>query len=354
LGLKPVYDHDMTLTQLRCLVAIAEAGLNITLAAERVHATQPGLSKLLRQLEDELGFQLFQRKGRSLTAITHAGEQVLERARTILAEAANIRSIAANLRNETQGTLRIATTHTQARFALPGTIAAFNRLYPHVSVHLQPMNATDVFSALDGGQIDLIMVSTTADIPPAGGIALPAYCWNRVVLAPHEHPLAQQAQPVTLEQLAAYPLISYDSTLKPGSSLTRAFHAAGLHPRIVMTASDADLIKTYVHQGLGVGVLAEMAFHPERDTGLHILGADHLFASCTTWMVLRRDSVPRDYMLDFINLFAPHLDWRAVRHVLGTNGASPPSWLTAPHWRECQTRLQEPAASGDASNVTVS
>ena len=336
----------MTLTQLRCLVAIAEAGLNITLAAERVHATQPGLSKLLRQLEDELGFQLFQRKGRSLTAITHAGEQVLERARTILAEAANIRSIAANLRNETQGTLRIATTHTQARFALPGTIAAFSRLYPHVSVHLQPTSAPDVFLALEGGLVDLVMVSTTADMPPAGGIALPAYRWNRVILVPHEHPLVQQAQPVTLEQLAAYPLISYDSTLKPGSSLTRAFDAVDLRPQIVMTASDADLIKTYVHQGLGVGVLAEMALQPERDAGLHTLDADHLFAPCTTWMVLRRDSVPRDYTLDFIDLFAPHLDRRAVRHVLGANGASPPSWLTAPHWRERQALLEKSAAAG--------
>jgi DNA-binding transcriptional LysR family regulator len=335
----------MTLTQLRCLVAIAEAGLNITLAAQRVHATQPGLSKLLRQLEDELGFQLFQRKGRSLTAITHAGEQVLERARTILAETANIRSIAANLRNETQGTLRIATTHTQARFALPGTIAAFNRLYPHVSVHLQPSSAPDVFSVLDGGQVDLIVVSTTADMPPASGVALPAYRWNRVILVPHEHPLVQQAQPVTLKQLAAYPLISYDSTLKPGSSLTRAFDAVDLRPQIVMTASDADLIKTYVHQGLGVGVLAEMAFQPERDTGLHTLAADHLFAPCTTWLVLRRESIPRDYTLDFIHLFAPHLERRAVRHVLGSPSASPPSWPAAPHWRERPTQPQESAAT---------
>ncbi|MDR2991322.1 MAG: LysR family transcriptional regulator, partial [Burkholderiaceae bacterium] len=257
----------MTLTQLRCLVAIVDARLNITLAAERLYATQPGLSKLLRQLEDELGFQLFQRKGRSLYAITHAGEQVIARARAILAEAANIRSIAANLRNEMQGTLRIATTHTQARFALPGTIAAFNRRYPHVSVHLQPVRDTDVMPALDSGQVDLVILSTAAGTPPASGTALPAYRWNRIGLTPDAHSLARQKQPVTLEQLAAHPLISYDSSLKPESSLTRTFLAAGLRPQIVMTASEADLIKTYVHQGLGIGVLAEMAFEPKRDAG---------------------------------------------------------------------------------------
>ncbi|MDR2012345.1 MAG: LysR family transcriptional regulator [Rhodanobacter sp.] len=325
----------MTFTQLRYLVAIADAGLNITLAAERVHATQPGLSKLLRQLEDELGFQLFHRKGRSLHAITHAGTQVLERARTILAEAENIRSTAANLRNESHGTLRIATTHTQARFVLPGAIAALNRSYPQVSVHLQPVGDADVISLLDGGQVDLAIVSTTSDMSPPNGIALPAYRWNRIVLVPRQHPLARQKQPVTLERLAMHPLISYDSSLKPESSLGRAFQAAGLQPQIAMTASDADLIKTYVREGLGIGVLAEMAFQPELDTDLRRLDIDHLFAPCTAWIVLRRESVLREYMLDFIGVFAPHLERRMVSRVLAANDAAPP-WSDAPHWRERQ------------------
>ena len=324
----------MTLTQLRYLVAIADAGLNITLAAERVHATQPGLSKLLRQLEDELGFQLFHRKGRSLHAITQAGTHVLERARTILAEAANIRSIAANLRNESRGTLRIATTHTQARFALPSAIAALSRSYPQVSVHLQPVSDADVISLLDGGQVDLAIVSTANGAPPPSGIALPAYRWNRIVLVPHKHPLARQKQAPTLEQLAAHPLISYDSSLKPESSLTRAFQTAGLHPQIAMTASDADLIKTYVREGLGVGVLAEMAFQPEHDTDLRQLAADHLFTPCTTWIVLRRESVLRDYALDFIGVFAPHLERRMVSRALAANGVGTSQWPGVPHWRE--------------------
>ncbi|WP_199100050.1 LysR substrate-binding domain-containing protein [Dyella sp. ASV21] len=330
----------MTLTQLRYLVAIADAGLNITLAAERVHATQPGLSKLLRQLEDELGFQLFHRKGRSLHAITHAGTHVLERARIILAEAANIRSIAANLRNESRGTLRIATTHTQARFALPSAIAALSRSYPQVSVHLQPVSDADVISLLDSGQVDLAIVSTASGTPPPNGIALPAYRWNRIVLAPRDHPLAKQKQAPTLAQLAAHPLISYDSSLKPESSLARAFHNASLHPQMAMTASDADLIKTYVREGLGIGVLAEMAYQPEQDTDLRELSADHLFSLCTTWIVLRRESVLREYALDFISVFAPHLERRAVSRALATGGAGASQWPGVPHWRERQIPLK--------------
>lgn len=323
----------MTLTQLRYLVAIADAGLNITLAAERVHATQPGLSKLLRQLEDELGFQLFHRKGRSLHAITHAGTHVLERARVILAEAANIRSIAANLRNESHGTLRIATTHTQARFALPSAVASLSRSYPQVSVHLQPVSDSDVMSLLEGGQVDLAIVSTAAGAPPPSGIALPAYRWNRIVLVPGNHPLTKHKHAPSLQQLAAHPIISYDSSLKPESSLARAFHAANLHPQIAMTASDADLIKTYVREGLGIGVLAEMAFQPELDTDLRELDADQLFEPCTTWIVLRRESVLREYALDFISVFAPHLERRAVSRALA-NGTAGASWTGVPHWRE--------------------
>ena len=320
----------MTLTQLRYLIAIADSGLNITLAAERVHATQPGLSKQLRQLEDELGFQLFVRKGKSLDAVTPAGAQVLERARTILAEAGNIRSIAANLRNEAHGELRIATTHTQARFALPAAIGALNVDYPQVSVHLQPVRDAEVLAQLEAGRVDLAVVSSTG-APPANGIALPAYHWQRVIVAPRDHPLARHKQPVSLEQLAKLPLISYDSSQKAESSLRRAFDAVDLTPQIAMTASDADLIKTYVRAGLGIGVLAEMAMLPT-DTDLQVLPADHLFPPCTTWIVLRRERVLRAYVLEFISLFAPHLHRREVARALATDAAG--DWPAVPHWRE--------------------
>ncbi len=323
----------MTLAQLRYLIAIADSGLNITLAAERVHATQPGLSKQLRQLEDELGFQLFVRKGKSLDAVTHAGQQVIERSRIILAEAANIRSIAANLRNEACGELRIATTHTQARFALPAAIAALSSSYPQVSVHLQPTRDAEVLARLEAGQVDLAIISS-AGAPPPSGIAFPAYRWQRVIVTPHGHPLAVRDQPPSLAELAALPLVSYESSLKSESSLRRAFEAVGLTPQIAMTAGDADLIKTYVRAGLGVGVLAEMAMQ-ESDADLHTLPATHLFPPCTTWIVLRRDSVLREYMLEFIHQFAPHLDRRDVARTVA-NGTSDVHWPRAPQWHERQ------------------
>jgi DNA-binding transcriptional LysR family regulator len=321
----------MTLTQLRYLVAIADSGLNITLAAERVHATQPGLSKQLRQLEDELGFQLFVRKGKSLDTVTHAGRQVLERARTILAEAANIRAIAANLRNEAHGELRIATTHTQARFALPAAIGMLSQSYPRVSVHLQPGRDSEVLAQLEAGRVDLAVIST-AGAPPGSGIALPAYRWHRVILAPREHPLATSGQPPSLDALAKLPLVSYDSSVKADSSLRRAFEARQLQPHVAMTAGDADLIKTYVRTGLGIGVLAEMAMLPA-DTDLAVLPADHLFPQCTTWIVLRRESVLREYVLEFVTQFAPHLDRRDVARVLAGDAAAG-EWTGVPHWRE--------------------
>ena len=323
----------MTLTQLRYFIAIADSGLNITLAAERVHATQPGLSKQLRQLEDELGFQLFVRKGKSLDAVTHAGQRVLERARTILAETANIRSIAANLRNEARGELRIATTHTQARFALPPAIGALNQSYPQVSVHLQPGGDTEALAQMEARRVDLAVVSS-AGAPPAIGIALPAYRWQRVIVAPQGHPLTTREQLLTLDELSTLPLVSYESSLKAESSLRRAFDAAGLRPYFAMTAGDADLIKTYVRAGLGIGVLAEMAVLPG-DTDLQVLAADHLFPQCTTWIVSRRESVLRNYVLEFISQFAPHLDRRDVVCALASD-APRIEWPAVPHWGERQ------------------
>lgn len=329
----------MTLVQLRYLVAIADAGLNITAAASRVHATQPGLSKQLRQLEDELGFQLFQRRGKSLQGVTPAGETVLQRARAILAEAGNILSIAANLRSDAHGSLRIATTHTQARFALPDVVSAFTRRHPQVSVHLNPGRESGVLPLLRTGGAELAVVSGSSALPPAG-IALPAYRWNRMIVVPRDHPFERRSRPPSLEELAAQPLVGYESSLRPDSALQRTFFGAGLRPRIAMTAGDGDLIRTYVREGLGVGILAEMAVAPdERD--LVVLPADHLFGECTTWIVLPDALVPRDYLLDFIHAFAPHIDPRDVRRALAGDGNR--DWPLAPHWRERFEQAEEAA-----------
>lgn len=321
----------MTLTQLRYLVAIADSGLNITLAADKVHATQPGLSKQLKQLEDELGFLLFQRKGRSLEAITPAGQDVLAHARRVLAEAGNIRAYAANERGEKHGRLTLVTTHTQARFVLPPAIAALARKFPDVSIHLQPASEGEVLNALAQGQADFAVVSTAGEIP-LGGLAVPLYRWRRQVLVPVAHPLASLQRAPTLIELADLPLISYESTNKPESSLRRAFAEAGHEPQIAMTARDADLIKTYVRAGLGVGLLAEMAVSARDDSDLRALPAPAAIPECTSWAVLPRERVLRDYALELLLALAPQLDRADLKRAVA--GHDTPVWPVAPTWVE--------------------
>lgn len=318
----------MTLAQLRYFVAIADSGLNITLAAERVHATQPGLSKQLKQLEDELGFLLFSRKGRSLDSITPAGQQVLAHARRLLAEAANIRAYAANVRGDAQGRLVIATTHTQARHVLPDAIAQVRRAFPLMSVHLHPSGEGEVLDLLARGEADVALISTSGEAP-AGGIAVPLFRWRRVVLVPRDHPLAAGGAP-TLDALAGVPLVSYESSVRADSSLRRAFARHGLEPRIAMTARDADLIKTYVRAGLGVGLLAEMAVGD--DDALRVLPAPADIPECTAWAVLPRERVLRDYTLSLLMAVAPQLDRTDVRRAVA--GTDTPQWPAAPAWAQ--------------------
>ncbi len=320
----------MTLVQLRYLVAIIDAGLNITQAAERVHATQPGLSKQLKLLEDELGFLLFSRKGRSLETITPAGEKIVEHARRILAEAANIRSYAANARGDDEGRLTVVTTHTQARYVLPSTISAINREFPRVSIHLMPADEGDVLPQLIDGEADFAVISTTGDVPQ-GGLAIPLYRWQRVALVPRGHRFAGIKHAIELADLVDEPLVSYESSIRPESSLKRALQATGKQPRIAMTARDADLIKTYVRAGLGVGVLAEMAISISEDADLTALALNGLL-ECTAWAVLPRERVLRDYALALLKGLAPQLDRRDVRRVL--EGNQQPNWPTPPTWTD--------------------
>ena len=318
----------MTLTQLRYLVAIADSGLNITQAAERVHATQPGLSKQLKQLEDELGFQLFTRKGRSLESIAPAGVRVIEHARKVLAEVANIRSYAANERGEHSGRLLLATTHTQARYVLPPAIAAIKREFPQVSVDLLASGDSDVLEKLD--QADLALISTAGSVPP-GGVAVPLFRWRRVLLVQNTHPLAGLQRAPTLAELASHPLISYESSTRADSSLQRAFAGAGVTAQIAMTARDANLIKTYVRAGLGAGLLAEMATGGD-DADLRIIPAPAEIPECITWAVIPRGRVLRDYALSLLHGLAPQLDRRDLRRVL--EGNQEPNWPQPPGWAE--------------------
>ena len=321
----------MTLVQLRYFVAIADAGFNITSAAEHVHATQPGLSKQLKQLEDELGFLLFVRKGRSLEELTPAGAQVLAHARKILLEASNIRAFAANQRRDGHGQLLIATTHTQARFVLPPVISQVHQAYPRLSIHLQPSADGDVLSQLARGEADLALISTAGDVP-ADGVAIPLFRWRRVVLMQRSHPLAQSGARPTLADLAAYPLVSYESSIRPDSSLRRAFATRGLEPQLAMTARDADLIKTYVRAGIGVGLLAEMAVSAIDDADLVALPAPDAIPECIAWAVLPRERVLRDYTVELLVRLAPQLDRHDLRRILAGNQAA--TWPAPPTWTD--------------------
>ena len=319
----------MTLTQLRYLVAIADSGFNITQAAERVHATQPGLSKQLKQLEDELGFQLFLRKGRSLEGVAPAGVKVIEHARRILAEAANIRSYAANERGEHRGRLLLATTHTQARYVLPKVIADITRRYPQVSVDLFASGDAEVLDKLD--EADFGLISTAGSAPATNGVAVPLFRWQRVLLVPKAHPLAALERAPSLVELAQYPLISYESSILPESSLQRAFAATGETPKIAMTARDANLIVAYVRTGLGAGLLAEMAVGDLEGDDLRVIPAPPELPECITWAVVPRGRVLREYALALLHGLAPQIDARDLRRILEGNLAV--EWPQPPRWQ---------------------
>lgn len=320
----------MTLNQLRYLIAIVDAGLNITIAAERVHATQPGLSRQVKQLEDELGFLLFLRKGRSLTALTQAGEHVMVHARRLLDEAANIRALAANQRGERKGRLTLVTTHTQARYVLPDAIAATRREFPAVSIRLHPSDESEILAQLARGGDDFAIISTSGAVP-GSGVPVPLFRWRRVVLVPADHPLARHARAPALRELSALPLVSYESSRRPESSLRRAFDSAKLPLQLAMTAHDADLIKTYVRAGIGVGILAEMAITPD-ETDLCVLPAPAALPECVTWAVLPRGRVLRDFALHLLREIAPQIDPLELRRVVAGNAE--PAWPEPPAWSE--------------------
>lgn len=336
----------MTLQQLRFLVAIADAGLNITLAAERVHATQPGLSKQLKQLEEQLGLLLFVRKGKSLERATPAGEIVVARARAILEEVRNIRDLAANLRNESSGRLSIATVHTQARFVLPRVLGELRKRFPEVAVQVDPGSAEEIIKRVRDGHSDLAILSTSGQ-SPEGVLALPAYRWDRVMAVPQGHALSSLKRAPTLADLARWPLVSYESSLRPDSSLRQAFAVHGLVPQLALTARDADLIKTYVRAGLGVGVLAGMAIEEADHLDLYVHPLTGELPRCTTWVLLRRDSVLRRYAQEFISLFAPHLDAATLRRVLSDPAAA--ARIDAPLWGE-GARVQAESARSRLGN----
>ena len=296
----------MKLQQLKYLLAIVDNGLNITAAAEKLYTSQPGVSKQLKLLEEELGMQLFTRKGKSLGGITAAGEKVIERARLIMAEVDNIRSVASDFYQEEEGTLSIATTHTQARYVLPDVIRAFRERYPRVSLNLHQGTSEQIADMVAANEIDFAIATGAHDLF-SDLLLVPSYHWDRKIVVPRGHELAQLDRKLTLADLARFPLVTYVFSFGGQSSLKKAFAEQGLEPDVVFTARDADVIKTYVRMGLGVGIVASMAADCADQNDLIAVDAEGLFPRSTTWIGFRKDMVLRRYMLDFVQLFAPHI-----------------------------------------------
>lgn len=308
----------MNLQQLRYLCAIVDNGLNVSNAAAALHTSQPGISKQIRLLEEELGVPVFVRQGKRLVALTQPGEAVVATARRALQEVTNLRLVGENFRADDTGSLTIATTHTQARYVLPPVVRRFSLHYPRVRLLIHQGNPVQCAEQTARGEADLA-IATEALASFDALVTLPCYQWNRVVIVPRGHGLAQ-AGPVTLESLARFPIVTYDFSFTGRTQINDAFTRRGLTPNVVLTALDSDVIKTYVELGLGVGIIAAMAFDPERDTGLLALDASHLFAASTTRIGLRRGAYLRRFLYDFIGWFAPQLDRRTVDQALAGDG----------------------------------
>lgn len=295
----------MKLQQLRYIVEVANHSLNVSATAESLYTSQPGISKQVRMLEDELGVQIFERSGKHLTQVTPAGRDILKISQEILAKVQSIRSVAGQYTNPDEGTLNISTTHTQARYALPGVIRSFIKRYPKVSLHMHQGSPAQLSESVAKGTTDFA-IATEALHLYQDLVMLPCYHWTRSMLVPKGHPLTE-LEHVGIAELAQYPLVTYTFGFTGRSELDSAFSRAGYEPRIVFTATDADVIKTYVRLGLGVGVIASMAIDPETDQDLVEIDGSHLFQFSTTKICFRRGIFLRSYMYDFMELFAAHL-----------------------------------------------
>ena len=304
----------MKLHQLRYVSEVVKQGLNISAAAEALHTSQPGVSKQIQLLEDELNLQIFERHGKRLTGVTEPGRNIVELAERVMRDMENIKRVGDEFSHEDAGTLTIATTHTQARYRLPAAVKAFMEKYPQVKLNIHQGNPTQVSEQVQSGEAD-IGIATEAISHYDKILCLPAYQWNRCVVVPQGHPLIKDV-PLTLKKLTAYPLITYDFAFTGGSLVSQVFSQEGLEPNVVLTAIDADVIKTYVGLGLGVGLLANMAYDAERDTNLVAIDAKHLFPDSTTFVGVRRDAYLRKFAYDFIQLLAPSFDRRAVTEAL--------------------------------------
>lgn len=304
----------MKLQQLKYIWEVSKHELNVSATAESLFTSQPGVSKQIRLLEDELGVQIFQRSGKHLTDITPAGQSIIQVAGLILGEVENIKRIADEHLDDSRGSLSIATTHTQARYVLPPTIEKFIATYPEVALHMHQGTPMQISELAANRHVDFAIATEALELFD-DLIMLPCFRWNRSIVVPEDHPLTKVGE-LTIETIAEYPIVTYVFGFTGRSQLDHAFQARGLNPKVVFTAVDADVIKTYVRLGLGIGIVASLAFDEANDKGLVALDAGHLFEPSITKIGFRKGTYLRSYMYDFMEYFAPHLTPDLVRKAL--------------------------------------
>ena len=330
----------MKLQQLRFLDAVVRNNLNVSAAAEDLYTSQPGVSHQIKLLEDELDIQIFERSGKKLTAISPAGHAILEHVSNLLSSARNIKQAAREFSKSHRGSLTIATTHTQAQFILPPILQKFSRLYPHIELRVHQGNPKSMCKLAATNQVDFVIASEVID-DRGELITIPAYRWNRLIVVPRDHQLTRMSN-ITLPDLASFPILTYMLGLSGRSQLDKSFQAANLEPRVAFTATDSDVIKTYVRLGLGAGIIAEMA-RGEDDEGLSYIDASHLFPDSMIKIGVRQSRHISAYQYDFLHMVAPYLEMETIKQVITTrNGQDREKLLQqemVPSFREMRSSL---------------
>lgn len=296
----------MNFQQLRSVRATVRSGFNLTEVATILCTSQPGVSRQIRELEDELGVEVFARAGKRLTGLTAPGAALLPIVERLLLESENLKRAGDDFASRKDGRLTVAATHSQARYALPHVVRDFRLMFPKVTLHLHQGSPKQVAEMLLSGEADIGVATEALALYPQL-VTLPCYRWTHSIVVPPGHPLLDHQEPVTLRQLIEYPIITYNAGFTGRSHIDDAFAREGLHPNVVLTAMDADVIKTYVELGMGVGIIASIALDPERDSQLRMLDARHLFEINLTRLAIRRGTWLRGYVYSFIETFAPTL-----------------------------------------------
>jgi len=291
---------------MQLICEMVKANYNVSRTADAMFTSQPGISAMLKSLEDELNVKLFVRHGKRITGLSDAGESVFHYAQEVLFNIKAIKEVSQEFSDKDRGTLDIATTHTQARYVLPPVIKKFAKRYPDVQLRIRQGSPTQISEMVVHGEADFA-IATESVAQSNQLIALPIYQWNRCVVVPKEHSLARRRKKITLEDIAEHPIVTYDFAFTGRSAINHAFNEQGLKPNIVLTALDSDIIKTYVELGLGIGLLANMAFDPKTDINLRKINVGHLFEDSTTYIGFRRDQLIREYIYDFFRWLSPHL-----------------------------------------------